>query len=261
MDSEMTIALIGAGSALLGALIGGGAAVIGASKAARSAYLGPIRVARRAEQAAAHKGLLTAANDYDIAVSHILRMALELNQHVIAQTEGRQGVLGHSDVVAYRAEIERVGTADRVVAAVRHVALQGPKEAYEAAEGVRRMAHILEYSLAHLEAVSFGVIVAEPCRPAWLSSWLCWPVIAPCQGRPLMRNSIHSTPGTVKREPTFADAIPSYSLLDPAALRLQGVAILHAHSRAVRSAVSGVERCSGETSCITASSGNFQYRS
>ncbi|MFD7959038.1 hypothetical protein ACFV4X_36885 [Streptomyces ardesiacus] len=151
MDSEMTIALIGAGSALLGALIGGGAAVIGASKAARSAYLGPIRVARRAEQAAAHKALLTAANDYDIAVSHILRMALELNQHVVAQTEGRQDVLGHSDVVAYRAEIERVGTADRVVAAVRHVALQGPKEAYEAAEGVRRMAHILEYSLAHLE--------------------------------------------------------------------------------------------------------------
>ncbi|MER7967187.1 hypothetical protein, partial [Streptomyces ardesiacus] len=38
-----------------------------------------------------------------------------------------------------------------------------------------------------LEAVSFSVIVAEPCRPAWLSSWLCWPVIAPCQGRPLMR--------------------------------------------------------------------------
>lgn len=149
----MTIALVGAGSALLGALIGGGAAVIGASKAARSAYLGPLRVARRAEQAVAHSALLTAANDYDIAVGQVLRLVLELNQHAIAQAEGRQGVLGDPDVAAYRARIEQAGTADRVVAAVRHVALQGPKEVYEAAEGVRRMAHILEYSLAQSETI------------------------------------------------------------------------------------------------------------
>ncbi|MER5501896.1 hypothetical protein ABT096_32480 [Streptomyces sp. NPDC002561] len=166
MDSETTIALIGAGSALLGALIGGGAAVIGANKAARSAYLGPLRVARRAEQAAAHKSLLTAANDYDIAVSQILRTVLELNQHAIAQAEGRQGILNDLDVVAYRAGIERVGTADQVVAAVRHVALQGPKEVYEAAEGVRRMAHILEYSLAHVETIHHAAASDSGTLPA-----------------------------------------------------------------------------------------------
>ncbi|MFE4796223.1 hypothetical protein ACFRFL_14170 [Streptomyces sp. NPDC056708] len=153
MDNQMMVSLVGAGSALAGALIGGAAAVAGAVKAARTAYLGPLHLARRTAQEAAHAGLLTAANDYEIATEEVLDLAYELVQDSIYDAEGRQRDLGSAALQEYRHRISMAGSPARVMAAARHVSLQGPPHVHEAADAVQRAAFALEDSLTDLETI------------------------------------------------------------------------------------------------------------
>ncbi|MET4921046.1 hypothetical protein P3L51_01465 [Streptomyces sp. PSRA5] len=126
MSIEVTVALIGAVSAIAGALAGGAAAVWGATRAARSTYLGPLHVARRTAQQSAYAKLLEAANEFEAGARRVRDEAHALVEDVGNESEGIPTTLRERDREQYRNTIRGVLDYGDVRAAGRLVALAGP---------------------------------------------------------------------------------------------------------------------------------------
>lgn len=147
MSSELTVALIGAGSAIAGALVGGAAAVVAASRAARSAYLGPLHVAQRTAQQQAYAKLVNAANDFETGTRAVSGVARVLMEDASDRSEGIPSRLNDPGRQRRRDEIRAVLDDGQVRAAVRLVGLEGPTvvavQAIILEEAVRQLANVL----------------------------------------------------------------------------------------------------------------------
>ncbi|MFJ3274032.1 hypothetical protein [Streptomyces sp. NPDC086776] len=160
MDSEIWIAMVGGGSALLGAAVGGAAAVVSAriqgkhaTKVARDATRGAHDLARRTAQQAAYARLLDVANEFEAATGRVLVFAADVIDDVNYTLANSQSRLGRESRQSYLRQIAEVRDPERVLAAVRHVGLEGPSTVYQAAKGVQDTANKLARTLGNLRSI------------------------------------------------------------------------------------------------------------
>ncbi|WP_406448124.1 hypothetical protein OG782_04715 [Streptomyces sp. NBC_00876] len=158
MDSEMMVAVVGGGGALLGAVIGGAAAVVSASiqgkrtaEAARSAYQGSLNATRRTAQQQAYTNLLSVLNEYEAATGGILAMACELIEELTGSLSGDPQVLDNETKERYRGQIREARDPVKAIAAVRYVGLEGPAGVHRAAKEVQAAVIALARVLGGLE--------------------------------------------------------------------------------------------------------------
>ncbi|WP_330435877.1 hypothetical protein OIC43_37225 [Streptomyces sp. NBC_00825] len=158
MDSELMIAVVGGGGALLGAAVGGAAAVVSASiqgkrtaEAGRSAYQGALDVARRTAQQQAYSKLLSAANAYEAETGGVLNIACELIQELSVSLSGDLPSLSEEIRQQYRSRIEEARNPLELRAAVRYVGLEGPEIVYRAAKQVHAVVLDLSRVLGSVE--------------------------------------------------------------------------------------------------------------
>ncbi|MEU0627759.1 hypothetical protein [Streptomyces sp. NPDC005989] len=160
MDSEMMVALVGGGGALLGAAVGGAAAVVSASiqgkrtaEAGRSAYQGALDVTRRTAQQQAYAKLLSEANAYEAATGAVLGIAGDLIEELHATLSGDLPSLSNEVQQRYRSRIREARNPLPLRAAVRHVGLEGPESVYRAAKQVHSVVVVLQRVLRNVEAI------------------------------------------------------------------------------------------------------------
>ncbi|MFF8505870.1 hypothetical protein ACF07L_35245 [Streptomyces anulatus] len=141
--SELTIALVGAGGALLGAAVGGAAAVVAAKmqathaeRSAQLAYLGPIDAARRSAQREAYARLLTAAHAFSGAATPALEAAQTLMEATDARAMREPPEVSNPALERARDAVALVRGPEDVVAAGQHVGLEGPLHLINAAKAV-----------------------------------------------------------------------------------------------------------------------------
>lgn len=158
MDSEMMVAVVGGGAALLGAAVGGTAAVVSASiqgkrtaEAARSAYQGALDVARRTAQQQAYTRLLSEANAYATATYEVLLDAFELIDDRGAALSGDEPSLSPETREQFQTRIDEANNPAQLNDAVRYVGLEGPEIVYRAAKEVQTAATDLWRILRNLE--------------------------------------------------------------------------------------------------------------
>ncbi|MFE6022360.1 hypothetical protein ACFQ6O_38425 [Streptomyces sp. NPDC056441] len=158
MDSEMMVALVGGGGALLGAAVGGAAAVVSASiqgkrtaEAARRTYEGALDVARRTVQEQAYSRLVSAANAYEAATDAVLGIARELIEELGITLSGDEPSLSIEIRQQYRNQISEARDPKEVRAAVRYVGLAGPEDLHRAAKEVQDAGIELARVLGNLE--------------------------------------------------------------------------------------------------------------
>ncbi|MFD9877361.1 hypothetical protein [[Kitasatospora] papulosa] len=155
MSTEVTVALIGAGSAIAGALAGGLGAVWAATRAARSTYLGPLHVAQKTAQQQAYTQLLSAANDFEAAMNSVSGAAAILAEDASNRSEGIPSRLSEDDRRARRRRIKKARDIAGVRAAARLVTLAGPvvvaREAVEVEEAGRRLSYAFRDVEVHLD--------------------------------------------------------------------------------------------------------------
>ncbi|WP_331763434.1 hypothetical protein [Streptomyces anulatus] len=144
--SELMIALVGGGGALLGAAVGGTAAVVAAKvqarlgqQAALLAYRGPLEAARRTAQREAYAQLLTAAHEFSQASVPALEPALTLLTVTDYESRGEppEETVSERGRVRHRAVLAKVPGPGAVRIAEQHVRLEGgPHPVAEAARAV-----------------------------------------------------------------------------------------------------------------------------
>ncbi|MGW3736655.1 hypothetical protein [Streptomyces sp. NPDC005148] len=171
MSSEIWITLVGGGSALLGAAVGGAAAVVSAriqgqhaTKVARGATQGALDLARRTAQQAAYARLLDVANEYELATGRVIGLAEDVIDDVRCHLEGIPSELTPDSRRSYLLQITEVRDPGRVLAAVRHVGLEGPSGVYQAAKGVQDAASKLSRTLHNVRTVRMEE--DQPVSPA-----------------------------------------------------------------------------------------------
>ncbi|MBM9624831.1 hypothetical protein ACFQ60_46800 [Streptomyces zhihengii] len=158
MDTEVLVAIVGGGAALLGAAVGGAGAVVAAhitgkraESAARHAYLGPLDVARRTAQREAYVGLLTAAHALADAGGEVLESARRLAENANEEIIGQPTTYPLARIAADRERVRAVQPADEVIAAARHVELEGPESVAKAARQLSEAALDFEEAIELVE--------------------------------------------------------------------------------------------------------------
>lgn len=132
MDTELTIAVVGTGGALLGALIGGGAALM----AAKQGYKGALEAVARTAQHDAHKAFLDAAEGYWRQARDAVGAAVELTEACIAEESGDTPGLSPGDRARHRVTVRLISSPDTIEAATLAVQQAGPPLVHEAAQQV-----------------------------------------------------------------------------------------------------------------------------
>ncbi|MEV7657903.1 hypothetical protein AB0O39_27510 [Streptomyces anulatus] len=132
MDTELTVALVGAG----GALIGAGAALL----AAKQGYKGALEAAGRSAQHEAHRAFLSTAEDFWVRASTAVAPAAHLiNEYELALRYEERNFTD-AERSQFRRQVAVVGGAERLVAAVWSVRQAGPAVVYQAAQQVQEAA-------------------------------------------------------------------------------------------------------------------------
>ncbi|WP_086778066.1 hypothetical protein [Streptomyces griseus] len=132
MDTELTIAAVGTGGALLGALIGGGAALM----AAKQGYKGALEAVARTAQHDAHRAFLDATHSYWTSARGAVRAAIELTEACIAEETGDTPDLSPAERQRHRITVSVVAAPDKIDAATQAVHQAGPPVVHEAARTV-----------------------------------------------------------------------------------------------------------------------------
>ncbi|MEU6628451.1 hypothetical protein ABZ905_09165 [Streptomyces parvus] len=158
--SDLMIAVVGGGGALLGAAVGGAAAVKAATvqarhgqETARLAYEGPIDAARRTAQRAAYARLLTSAHEFHAAATPALGAARLLIKATDARARNEPHNITEQALDRAQAAVAQTIGAAEVVAAAQHVRLEGPPHIAVAANAVDEKAQELAYVFAHAEQI------------------------------------------------------------------------------------------------------------
>ncbi|MFC8723749.1 hypothetical protein [Streptomyces bacillaris] len=132
MDTELTIAVVGTGGALLGALIGGGAALM----AAKQGYKGALEAVARTAQHDAHRAFLDATHSYWTSVKGAVNAAVELTEACIAEESGDTPDLSAYDRQRHGITLGLMTGPDGIDAAAQAVHQAGPPVVHEAARTV-----------------------------------------------------------------------------------------------------------------------------
>ncbi|MFJ1959070.1 hypothetical protein ACIOGT_39380 [Streptomyces microflavus] len=158
--SELMIALVGGGGALLGAAVGGAAAVAAAKvqarhgqETARLAYQGPLDAARRTAQREAYATLLTAAQEFRLASAAALGPARRLMTVTDYESRGEppEEAIPEQYRGRLRAVLAQVPGPEAVRAAEQHVWLEGPVPVAKAANALAAAVTELNDVFVHAE--------------------------------------------------------------------------------------------------------------